>query len=150
MRPKISLIGQRFGKLLVIKESDKRYENKEAVWVCLCECGKTVVIAGSILRQKIRKSCGCIWKPYNEEYVIGLKVTLEKNSKWNDQCHEWTGQKNRKGYGRMHITEKTLSDVHKVSWLIHVSRIPKGYHVVHTCGNPCCFRPDHLELSKKD
>jgi len=147
---RIDLKGKRFGKLLVIEESQKKYGNNEILWKCLCECGNIVHVSGNLIRQKIRKSCGCIWKPHDDDYLKELKSKLEKNSKWNGQCQEWTGRKNRKGYGRVHITDKTLHDVHKISWLIHVSRIPKDYVVRHNCGNLGCFRPDHLYLEKKD
>lgn len=150
MRPKINLIGQRFGKLLVIKESDKRYGNNETLWVCNCDCGKTINLSGSILRQNLRKSCGCVWRPYSQELLMRFKIKLEQNSKWNGQCQEWTGQKNRKGYGRINITDKTKDNVHRISWLLHISRIPKGYEVTHKCGNILCFRPEHLDLMKKE
>ena len=33
-----NLIGQRFGKLVVIEDSGKRY-NKNVIWLCKCDCG---------------------------------------------------------------------------------------------------------------
>jgi|KBSSwiStaDraftv2_1062776.scaffolds.fasta_scaffold50644_2 hypothetical protein len=150
MRPTINLIGHRFDKLFVIEVSERKYGNNETLWICQCQCGNTIEVPGNFLRNKIRKSCGCMWKPLNEEYLSELKLKLEKNSKWNGQCQEWTGQKNRKGYGRIHITDKTMDNVHKISWMIHISRIPKGFQVIHKCGNILCFRPEHLELLKKE
>lgn len=149
MRPKIDLTGQIFEKLTVLEEAEKKYTNNETLWKCRCLCGNITRVPGSCLRQKLRKSCGCIWKPHSQEFLISLKIKLEKNCRWNGQCQEWTGQKNRKGYGRMYITDKTMHDVHKISWLLHVSRVPKGYIVMQKCGNLSCFRPEHLELLKK-
>lgn len=152
MKPKIDMLGQKFDRLTVLEESEKKYPNNEALWKCQCRCGKICHIAGSALRHGLRKSCGCMWRPHSEQLLMKLKLKLEKNSKWNKltQCQEWTGYKNRQGYGKIHITEKTMDYVHKISWLLHISRIPKGYEVTHKCGNILCFRPEHLELLKKD
>ena len=39
MPAKINLIGQKFGKLTVIKETKER-KNKSIVWICKCDCGQ--------------------------------------------------------------------------------------------------------------
>lgn len=53
------LTGQRFGRLTVIKRGEqKNYGN--AVWECLCDCGKTTHIAGNHLTLGHVKSCGCL------------------------------------------------------------------------------------------
>ena len=55
----ISLVGEKFGKLTVIKrvENDKfnqvRYE-------CRCDCGGTAFVCAGNLRKGITQSCGCI------------------------------------------------------------------------------------------
>lgn len=54
---KIDLTKQRFGRLLVIRESDNK--NRTA-WECLCDCGNTVVVTTTGLRNKGTKSCGCL------------------------------------------------------------------------------------------
>lgn len=54
----IDLTGQRFGRLVVIKQQgfDK---NRQAIWLCQCDCGNTKEILGSNLRKGRSKSCGC-------------------------------------------------------------------------------------------
>lgn len=147
MRPKIDLIGKKFTRLLVIKESClPRYKNNEVLWECICDCGKVMHIPGNLLRQKIRKSCGCLWKPHDQEYVNSLKTKLELNCKWQNQCQIWTGNTNLAGLGITNITSKTRISVCKLSWLIHVGYIPKGKTVHQICNNKLCFRTDHLIL----
>lgn len=53
-----NLIGQRFGRLLVI---DRAGSNKygRAMWLCLCECGNKSVKQGKLLLNGHCKSCGC-------------------------------------------------------------------------------------------
>lgn len=62
----LSLIGQRFGKLKVIKE-DTKGQKKRSYWVCECDCGNIVVIRGTALTSGNTKSCGCISKENREK-----------------------------------------------------------------------------------
>lgn len=57
-----NLIGQRFGKLTVIRKADekKTYGGKEYVaWVCKCDCGNEVEVITSALKNGNTTSCGC-------------------------------------------------------------------------------------------
>jgi hypothetical protein len=58
---KIDLIGQRFGKLVVLKENGR--DHGAVSWECLCDCGKTITTSSWRLRGGSTKSCGC----YNKE-----------------------------------------------------------------------------------
>lgn len=57
MGKKINLLGQRFGRLLVIDEASSR--NGQAYWICQCDCGTIKEIRGSHLRNGKIVSCGC-------------------------------------------------------------------------------------------
>lgn len=57
MRPTIDLTGQRFGRLVVLRYSDKRDGRK--AWVCQCDCGTLKEIRGEELRRGTTVSCGC-------------------------------------------------------------------------------------------
>jgi hypothetical protein len=57
---RINLIGQRFGKLIVIKFVFKK--NGNVCWECLCNCGNTTIVNTSNLRRKHTLSCGCLRK----------------------------------------------------------------------------------------
>lgn len=63
------LVGQRFGKLVVIERagSDK---HKQAVWKCLCDCGKELFVTSRRLTTGNTKSCGCLVAP---ESLVGQK-----------------------------------------------------------------------------
>ena len=58
---KINLIGQKFGKLLVIEETNKRI-NGCVVWKCKCDCGNVIETASKNLRTNQKRSCGCLQK----------------------------------------------------------------------------------------
>lgn len=55
-----SLIGKRFGRLVVISKSDKTI-NRQSTWNCLCDCGnaKNDILRGLLTSGQTR-SCGCL------------------------------------------------------------------------------------------
>ena len=52
----IDLIGQRFGRLVVISRNEKRY-NRHSFWNCVCDCGNKVVVNGNHLKTGNTKGC---------------------------------------------------------------------------------------------
>lgn len=55
-----TLLGQVFGKLVVIEDSGRRKSNGQILWRCVCECGNIHYVAGSYLKDGRSTSCGCI------------------------------------------------------------------------------------------
>ncbi len=53
------ILGQRFGRLTVTARL-KNDKHNNAVWKCLCDCGKETTCIGFKLRQKRVSSCGCL------------------------------------------------------------------------------------------
>ena len=68
---KKDLSGQRFGKLLVVREAG-RTKVQKVLWVCLCECGGEKVIASSSIINGSIRSCGCA----RSEVLLGNKRGL--------------------------------------------------------------------------
>ena len=58
----IDLTGQKFNKLTVIKKNNNNTKDGNALWECVCDCGKTVVVCGKEIRSGHTKSCGCLRK----------------------------------------------------------------------------------------
>lgn len=56
---KDNLVGQKFGRLLVIEDSDKR-TNYNIRWKCKCDCGRFVDVLGLHLKAGATQSCGCL------------------------------------------------------------------------------------------
>lgn len=48
----------KFGKLTAIRMVGKT-KNHQSLWLCRCDCGNEVVVAGGNLRSGASKSCGC-------------------------------------------------------------------------------------------
>lgn len=67
MKPMIDMTGQRFGRLVALRYSDKN--DGRMAWVCQCDCGTIKEIRGFMLRQGKSKSCGCL---RDEKMAAGL------------------------------------------------------------------------------
>lgn len=56
--PLIDMTGQRFGRLTVVKISDKK-QGTHRYWECKCDCGNTTYVMRMRLIDGSTKSCGC-------------------------------------------------------------------------------------------
>lgn len=54
-----SMIGQRYGKLIVEKISDKRNRQGNILAECVCDCGNKILVSVPNLKKLYTKSCGC-------------------------------------------------------------------------------------------
>ena len=61
--------GIKFGKLIVIKETEKRNKNGSVYCLCKCECGNEIEIAKNSLISGNTKSCGCYLKEKRKQYI---------------------------------------------------------------------------------
>src|ERR1022692_608563 len=76
------LLNQRFGNVVVVKESHRK--NKRVYWLCKCDCGNEVIISTHDLTRKVTKSCGCL-----------RRAKKEKRYNWNgykDISGKWWGR----------------------------------------------------------
>lgn len=76
-----NLIGQRFGRLLVLKDTGKRTPRRGIVWRCKCDCGNECDITGDSLVKGDTNSCGCL-KSIGESRIQRIleenKILFEK------------------------------------------------------------------------
>lgn len=62
-------------------------------------------------------------------------------------CWEWRGTRSEAGYGRLTARRRGHRDLsaHRLSYELFNGPIPDGLLIRHTCDNPPCVNPDHLE-----
>ena len=72
---------------------------------------------------------------------------LEKIEIQSNGCWEWMGYRNSLGYGELSQDNNKKLRAHRAMMeLIHGTLAVKGKAVLHTCDNPPCVNPDHLEI----
>lgn len=62
-------------------------------------------------------------------------------------CWEWTGCRNKQGYGVVCIAIKKVPTgipAPRIQWMHHHGELQKGDVIMHTCDNPPCINPTHL------
>ena len=77
------------------------------------------------------------------------RVPVEKRlarltNKSESGCWIWLGGKQSSGHGKIRIDGKT-HQVHRVAFELARGRVPAGLVLDHTCKNPSCINPKHLE-----
>lgn len=60
MPKKLNLLGQKYGRLEVIKEMPS--QKGSGAWLCRCECGNEKIVLTRSLRSGNTRSCGCLHK----------------------------------------------------------------------------------------
>ena len=108
---KLQLVGERFGKLVVVKEVPSQ-NGKNSYWKTICDCGNTHVSNSDYLRNGGTKSCGCLRQDYknrkrnsnNKSGITGVSWD-KKNKKWFPTI----GHQNKQIYlGRFNDLEKAI------------------------------------------
>lgn len=69
----VDLVGQKYGRLTVIKRAEsRRLESGRLItmWECECECGKSKIVRSDSLRNGKTNSCGC----YHSEQLSQIKT----------------------------------------------------------------------------
>lgn len=107
------LTGSTFKNLLVLKkvENDK---HRNALWLCKCICGNTVVVSTNALKSGNTKSCGCLINnesALKKDKVFGTSIGLIKRqelNKNNSSGHRGVSWDTRKNKWRAYIIFKGI------------------------------------------
>ena len=111
----IDIQGKKFGRLTVIKRSEKRDSSGNVYWICRCDCGNETEVQGRSLRKGLIVSCGCYHKEkaefinkkhgksrtriYNILCTMKNRCYLQSDEKYPEYggrgikiCDEWMGE----------------------------------------------------------
>ena len=102
MRDRVDMVGQCFGRLVVLsRESSK---NKSSTWLCKCACGNEIIVRRTALIGGYTKSCGC-W----QKEAARARVTTHGMTD-SPTYNSWSGAKGR------------VSNPRNVSWFNYGGR----------------------------
>ncbi len=111
MNKYIEMTNKRFGKLLVIRKSNKRNSTRNQWWECLCDCGNTKDICGTSLRLGTTTSCGCAVKSQTRKELQSKKASKDGfHSASYKLYHRYRQGAAARGY----IFELTLKEVQQL------------------------------------
>ena len=111
-----SLVGQRFGRLVVLERdlSIPSGRGHDAQWICQCDCGNKTSVRTTSLKQGHTISCGCYRKA-----LLSQRTTKDL-----------TGQR----FGKLIVQYRTNRQHHN-TWI---------WHCICDCGNEIDYQTDRL------
>lgn len=98
MSKRLNLVGQKFGRLTVVKfagtEKCGRNGHVHSLFECLCSCGNSAIASGDNLKRGHTKSCGCLQKEFliNHRHFIRYRIHGMAGSR---PYRIWKGMKSR-------------------------------------------------------
>lgn len=141
-----NLVGQKFGKLLVLNYYSKDKNNK-VLWNCVCDCGNTTIVRTNDLKSNKVKSCGCYRdcatikrstkhnKSHTRLYRIYYNMISRCYNTNNDQYINYGGR-------NIKICDKWLNDFNSFyNWSIN-----NGYEsdlTIDRIDNDCDYEPSN-------
>lgn len=75
-----SLVGQRFGKLIVMEMLEERDKFKRIMYRCKCDCGGEIITSSLCLKNHYTSSCGCMasyWNAYIDKFLTQNNIEHE-------------------------------------------------------------------------
>lgn len=91
---KANLVGQVFGRLVVIRCSGKNEKNRQ-LWECKCNCGNLHIVSTTLLKSGKCKSCGCLRIEKSKKLNTTHGLSNNKNNKYTSEYAIWLGMKAR-------------------------------------------------------
>lgn len=104
-----NLIGKYFGHLTVVAKSSKRGSENEYLWICRCDCGRTVLESTGVLNSGQVTSCGHVRL---EKSKHNLRPTHERHLK---QLSDRPPKHNTSGYRNISLTKHNGKRVYRVT-----------------------------------
>ena len=93
MSAKKDLTGQRFGRLIVIREAGRKCGY--VAWLCRCDCGGEVVVTSSHLRSGNTQSCGCLRRERSTKHGCANKNWYAVYHHMMERCGHLEGASER-------------------------------------------------------
>lgn len=77
--------------------------------------------------------------------IADLPANMQNKIDVQDDCWNWIGAKNSRGYGSMSNGKNGSMLAHRAAYTFTAGEIPEGLTIDHLCMNKACVNPAHLE-----
>lgn len=151
MSKKLDLIGQRFGRLLVLGEASPRKMGDRMLvqWSCQCDCGESITVGRSNLRTGNTRSCGCLGR---EVANRALSKRTKHGQYKTSEYKAWVSMRNRclspacasyPDYGGRGITvcDRRLNSFE--AFIADMGPKPSPRQTLERINNECGYGPDN-------
>lgn len=85
------LTGQRFGRLTVVRLSERR-SGRKTFWICKCDCGNEKIVRSDIIKSGNTRSCGCLHK---EQAIRNVSKNHKHKMSYTPLHYRWLNIKDR-------------------------------------------------------
>ena len=149
-----NISGIRFGKLVAVEYCGSTNLG-QALWKCLCDCGKECVVRGSYLRNKHTLSCGCLQKEKSSIACVksGRDKTVKHDMAKTPEYRAWSHMKDRcnnpkdknyKNYGArgIKVCDEWINSFDK--FLEHIGRKPERKLSIDRIDNNGNYEPGNV------
>lgn len=133
--------GRRFGRLVVLRPASNRKGHKATL--CLCDCGKAVVVINSCLREGYTKSCGCYKRDVSVTHGLSKTPEYWMWVSMRDRCNRLKS-KSYHNYGGRGIKVCNRWDRSVKNFLADVGQRPSLKHTLDRINNDGDYEPKNV------